>query len=68
MVGKRKDARARTKQRRRDNDLGLGSADLAEMADDDALLDAQPGDKPEPPGSFDEAAVMKEASQSWVES
>ena len=28
ITGKRKEARARTKQRRRDNDLGMGSADL----------------------------------------
>ena len=50
------------KQRRKDNERGLGSADLAEMAGDDELLATEPGDKPEQPGCFDEAAVMKEVS------
>ena len=63
VAGKRKDARTRTKQRKKDNERGLGSADLAEMAQDDDLLATEPGDKPEPPGDFDEAAVMKEVGR-----
>ena len=50
------------KQRKKDNERGLGSADLAEMAKDDELLATEQEEKPEPPRDFDEAAVLKEVS------
>ena len=51
---KRKEARKRQKQRQKDAEKGEGSADLAEIAQDEEILQAPEQEKPEEPGPFRE--------------
>ncbi len=62
FADKRKEARRRINARKKDIERGLGSADMSEMAEDEALLESEPGDKPEPPRPFDEEKVKSDVS------
>jgi hypothetical protein len=56
----RKEARKRQKQRQKDAERGVGSADVGEMAADDDLLAAPETAKPEQPADFDETKARQE--------
>ena len=57
---RRKEARRRQKQRDKNSEQGIGSVDVKEMALDEEILAQPEEEKPEPPGPFDEVAVMTE--------
>jgi hypothetical protein len=66
LIVKRRDARRRKKQRERDEASGVGSADVAQIAEDDQLLATSEEPKPEPRGPFNEQEAREKVANEKI--